>query len=212
MTEGTIKFDNNGAIERRLRVAVFGSRTLGAKVVKRIDGLPDVKIVAVVIEPKDEKMTQAAHDCESRPVVYSYGRQLAALKAAKADVVICAHWFQYVPSEVRNAVPLGVLAYHPSLLPRHRGKDSVKWTIESGDEYAGGTVYQMDDGYDTGPIVAWKQVGVDKDWDASDLWREALFGIGVELLVWVAKNLSEGRRLDLQPQDEALATSEPAMA
>ena len=48
---------------------------------------------------------------------------------------------------------LGVLCFHPSLLPRHRGGDAVYWTFKMGDTESGATWFWVDEGIDTGPIA-----------------------------------------------------------
>ena len=55
---------------------------------------------------------------------------------------------------VRARFRLGVLAYHPSLLPAHRGRDATRWAIHMLERVTGGTVYWMDDGVDTCPLEA----------------------------------------------------------
>lgn len=42
--------------------------------------------------------------------------------------------------------------YHPSLLPLHRGQDAVE-AATGGDKVTGGTVFHLDEGFDTGPIA-----------------------------------------------------------
>lgn len=98
--------------------------------------------------------------------------------------------------------------YHPSLLPRHRGRDAVKWTVRFGDTVAGGSVYQLSDKVDGGDILYQESVLVKREWSASDLWREALFPLGVRAVVEVLRRF-EGGTLTYTPQNEAVATWEP---
>ena len=115
-----------------------------------------------------------------------------------------------IPASVRARCSLGVLAYHPSLLPRHRGTDAVRWTIAMRDPVAGGTVYWMDEGADTGPIEAQDWCYVLPGEDAAALWRRELAPMGVRLLVHAVSRLAGGERPRAVPQDERAATWEPA--
>lgn len=119
-----------------------------------------------------------------------------------------AHAHCYISAEARARASIGTIGYHPSLLPRHRGRDAVRWAVHMREPVTGGTVYWMDDGADTGPIAL-------QDWclirpadDAAMLWRRELGPMGVRLLLQ-AINLADQGRLAAVPQDEALATWEP---
>jgi methionyl-tRNA formyltransferase len=103
----------------------------------------------------------------------------------------------------------GALGYHPSLLPRHRGRDSVRWTIHTGDRIAGGTVYWLDDGADTGPIAAQDWCHVLPGDDAHTLWRRDLAPMGLRLLGRVLSELDAGV-VTAVPQVAAAATWGPA--
>lgn len=127
-----------------------------------------------------------------------------------ADLIVCAHSHVFVSSRSRDRTVLGAIGYHPSLLPRHRGRDAVKWTIRMGDPVAGGSVYWLNDRVDGGPIAAQDWCHVDPRWDHSDLWREELFPMGQRLLVQVLADL-EKRTVVRIPQAEACATWEPAL-
>ena len=182
-------------------IALMATRSLGIAVLDSI--LKERINVVVIAEPDDHKLAKA---CIDKGVWLTRWRKetkhatAAFLQQVEAKAVLAAHWFQYVPREIREATPQGVLAYHPSLLPRHRGKDSVRDTIAAGDAFAGGTVYQMDEGLDTGPIVKQAAVVIEKEWDASRLWREHLFPIGVELLTLTAVDVDRGHELTFVKQ------------
>src|SRR4051794_2981601 len=47
----------------------------------------------------------------------------------KVDIGITAHSFDYIGKRTRYKPRLGWIGYHPSLLPRHRGRSSVEWAI-----------------------------------------------------------------------------------
>jgi methionyl-tRNA formyltransferase len=196
-----------------MKVALLGSRSLGVAVLKKLRCMDGVEIALISFPGGDEKMAAAA--CAERELSQSHvywSKQAWALetrlKEARPDVVIAAHWQDYVTSMMREASPAGVLAYHPSLLPRHRGIDAVKWTIACRDSIAGGTVYRMDGGLDEGPIVAQEWSFVKADWTASDLWREVLFPMGVEMLSDVVYKLSNGYSAGCISQDVRFATYE----
>ena len=70
------------------------------------------------------------------------------------DLGVLADYGQIVPPELLDLPAHGILNVHPSLLPRHRGASPIQETIAAGDERAGVTIMHMEEGLDTGPIVA----------------------------------------------------------
>ena len=92
--------------------------------------------------------------------------------------------------------------------PSLRGKDAVKWTIRFGDAVAGGSIYELGEKVDGGGIVLQRSVLVKKEWTYKDLWRDALFPLGVQLILETLKMIEDGR-YSITPQDESLATWEP---
>lgn len=126
------------------------------------------------------------------------------------DVIVCAHAHAFIEASARIKTTYGAIGYHPSLLPRHRGRDAVRWTIRMNDPIAGGTVYWMDDGADTGAIAAQAFCHVRRDDDAMSLWRRDLAPIGLSLLESVLRDVSEGK-VRAEPQLECVATWEPSL-
>jgi methionyl-tRNA formyltransferase len=79
---------------------------------------------------------------------------VAEVAALRPDLGVLADYGQIVPREVLDLPPHGILNLHPSLLPRHRGASPIQATIAAGDDRTGVTIMRMDQGLDTGPIVA----------------------------------------------------------
>jgi methionyl-tRNA formyltransferase len=126
------------------------------------------------------------------------------------DLIIAAHSHDFIGAKTRARARLGAIGYHPSLLPLHRGRDAVKWTIKMRDRIAGGSVYWLNDQVDGGPIAAQDWCFVRPEWTARDLWREELQAAGVRLFQRVLADLARGLMIAI-PQDETLATWEPSI-
>ena len=92
--------------------------------------------------------------------------------------------------------------------PSLRGKDAVKWTIRFGDAVAGGSIYELGEKVDGGGIVLQRSVLVKKEWTYKDLWRDALFPLGVQLILETLKMIEDGKYSAI-PQAESLAAWEP---
>ena len=113
-----------------------------------------------------------------------------------------------VAEKIIEKAKYGAIGFHPSLLPRHRGQDAVRWTTAMNDSITGATVFWLDDSVDGGDIFLQKTLFVDRKWNYHDLWRE-IFPIGVEMICKAVDLIEEGNIIKI-PQDEKYATWEPS--
>ena len=126
------------------------------------------------------------------------------------DLVILANVLRILKAEEIAGPRLGVLCFHPSVLPRHRGSDAVYWTLKMGDRESGVTWFWIDEGVDTGPIAAQAAIPIDPAATSpKELYFEQLVPLGLSLLAELLAKLERGERPS-SVQDEALATYEAA--
>ena len=133
-----------------------------------------------------------------------------ALRAAGPDVLVVVAYGEILTPDVLAIAPLGAVNLHFSLLPRWRGAAPVRRTLLAGDAVTGVTAMLMDEGLDTGPILAVAEETVRPDDDAGTLGTR-LAGIGGPLLVRAVRSLAFGTATP-RPQDPALATTAPKLA
>jgi methionyl-tRNA formyltransferase len=208
-----------------MRILLVGQKSFGAAVYNRLhqDGH-----ILLVVAPEGDKLWRAAGGGGGvAPGVMQALPYGAWIAHSGVDLVINAHGHEYIRRTAREAAKYGAIGYHPSLLPRHRGKDAVRWAVHMGDPITGGTVYQMTDDVDAGPILRQDWCWVPKPWIgtgetivgekeiASELWREKLFPMGVDMLSRVVRELeivaADGvNHPGLHDQDETYATWEPS--
>lgn len=133
---------------------------------------------------------------------------LEAYAATRPDLCVMAFVNHILPERVLFAPPLGSVQYHPSLLPRHRGRSAINWAIRMGDATTGLTIFWVDRGIDTGPILLQREVEIAPDDTVGSLYFDKLFGLGVEALVEAVRLVREGRAPRIA-QDASQATYEP---
>jgi methionyl-tRNA formyltransferase len=122
----------------------------------------------------------------------------------KPDVIVVAAFGQLLPKSVLELPRLGCLNIHPSLLPRFRGASPVASAILAGDEFSGVTIMLMDQGLDTGPLLARAQIPVSPR-DSTGSLTAKLAWLGAGLLGEVLVGWERGE-LTPRPQDEAGAS------
>ncbi|MFI5705683.1 formyltransferase family protein [Streptomyces xanthochromogenes] len=101
------------------------------------------------------------------------------------EILLAAHSHAFLGRATRARASVAALGYHPSLLPLHRGRDAVRWTIRDGDRVTGGSVYHLTERTDCGPIAAQEHVIVPPSSTAQSLWREYLAPMGLSLVGFV---------------------------
>ena len=132
--------------------------------------------------------------------------QLAALAP---DLIAIAAYGRILPPEVIGMSSGGCVNVHPSLLPRHRGPSPVAFTILEGDEMAGVSIMLLDEGMDSGPVIA-QEVEPILPEDTTETLTDRLFRRGAKLLVDSLPRFLQGDMIS-QPQDEARATYAPRL-
>ena len=189
-----------------MRVMLVGQKWLGVETLAML--LAKGHDVASVATPEGDRL----HDASVRAgvPVGDPGRILApSWVPPGTELIVAAHAHSFITRAARVRARFGAIGYHPSLLPRHRGRDAVRWTIHMRDQVAGGTVYWMTDRADGGPIAAQAWCHVRPDDSPETLWRRELGPMGLRLLGATLDDIAAGRMVKL-PQDESLATWEPA--
>lgn len=186
-----------------MRIALAGQRSFGAAALARV--LAAGHDVAQVFAPAGDRLDFAAR----QKGIESRERLVADALLPDLDLIVCAHAHVFVSEKARNRTRLGGIGYHPSLLPRHRGRDAVRWTVHMGDAIAGGSVYWLSNRMDGGPIAAADWCHVRPGMTATELWHDELFPMGLRLIRQALADLDRGVMVQVE-QDEACATWEPS--
>jgi len=125
---------------------------------------------------------------------------VAQLRQYEADVFVVAAFGQILSKEILTMPRFGCVNIHASLLPKYRGASPINWCIINGEKETGVTIMQMDEGVDTGDILATVKVPI-----ADDETAESLFGklskAGAELLVDTLPRLERGEIVPVKQND-----------
>jgi phosphoribosylglycinamide formyltransferase 1 len=94
---------------------------------------------------------------------------VAALREARVDLVVLAGFMRIVKGHLLQAFPGRIINIHPSLLPSFPGLEAWKQALNYGVKFTGCTVHLVDEGVDSGPIIAQAVVPVFSDDSAAVL-------------------------------------------
>jgi phosphoribosylglycinamide formyltransferase-1 len=85
---------------------------------------------------------------------------IQALREAQVDLIALAGFMRILKGEFLRAFAQRVVNIHPALLPAFPGLEAWKQALDYGVKYTGATVHFVDQGVDTGPIIAQRTVPV----------------------------------------------------
>jgi len=128
--------------------------------------------------------------------------------ALNADLAILAFVSQIVPEHVFNAPRRGSICFHPSLLPKYRGASAINWALIKGETVTGLTLFWVDRGIDTGPILLQKEVPVDPEDTTGSLYFNKIFPLGIEAIGEAVDLIKRGNPPRIV-QDESKASYDP---
>jgi len=188
-----------------MRLIFMGTPDLARTVLQRLLDLADLKIVAVVTQPdrpkgRDLRLTPSPVKklaVESALPVLQPERArdptfISQIRDLRPDLIAVAAYGQILPKALLEIPPYGCLNVHTSLLPRYRGAAPIQWAILNGDPETGVTIMKMDEGMDTGAIIAMEKTPIADDDNAQSL-HDRLATIGAGLLVKTIPDYTSGK-------------------
>lgn len=198
-----------------MKVLICGQKRFGRDVAELILSRPGWNLAAVSCPVRQDHFDKLHILALNRDLPVIPSGQLNADAVDRVceggvDLIVAAHCHDFIGRKTRHRSRLGALGYHPSLLPRHRGRSAVEWAIRFRESVTGGTVYWMNDTLDGGPIAAARHVAIRREDTARDLWARELAPLGLRLFADVFDALDSGSR-PADPQDHTMATWEPAI-
>lgn len=204
-----------------LRLVFLGSGRFAVPCLEALLGSPH-EIAAVVTQPDRGKgRGRQLTPPPVKPVAVAAGRRvlqpervrdagfLPSLRELAPELLVVVAYGQILPVGVLEVAPRGAVNVHASLLPRHRGAAPIQWAIMAGDEETGVSTMLLDEGMDTGPVLATRATGIEADETAGAL-ESRLAPLGAALLLDTLAGIEAGT-LQPVPQDDARATRAPML-
>ncbi|WP_144480445.1 phosphoribosylglycinamide formyltransferase [Cytobacillus oceanisediminis] len=114
-----------------------------------VDRAEMLGIPALVISPK------------SYPSKEAYEEEiLQKLTSLEVDLIVLAGYMRLIGPTLLNAYEGKIINIHPSLLPAFPGKDAIGQALAAGVKTTGVTIHYVDEGMDTGPVIASAAVNI----------------------------------------------------
>lgn len=114
------------------------------------------------------------------------------LKAKNPDIIFCIGFSQLIKKEMLSLAPMGIVGFHPALLPKNRGRHPIVWTLALGLKQTGSTFFFMDEGADSGDILNQRKVPVYRTDTARTLYSR-IIKVALSQIEEFLPQLSSGR-------------------
>ena len=94
------------------------------------------------------------------------------IRSRSPDVIFCFGISQILKLSLLSLARLGVIGFHPTLLPLNRGRHPIIWSLALGLNETGSTFYFMDEGVDSGDILSQQSISISEIDNASSLYKK----------------------------------------
>ncbi|HLT94136.1 MAG TPA: methionyl-tRNA formyltransferase [Membranihabitans sp.] len=141
-----------------------------------------------------------------QPLKLNQSTFLHRLRKLKPDVIVVVA-FRKLPKLVWSIPRLGTINLHASLLPAYRGAAPINHAVIQGQKVTGLTTFLIDEQIDTGNILLQKEIHIEEDDTAGDVY-ERMMAFSGELVLKTLAGLEDGS-IEPQPQNDALASPAP---
>ncbi len=199
-----------------MRVIFMGTPDFAVRTLEAVIGAGHEVVLAVTQPDKPKGRGKALQASPVKECALAHGIEVfqpkrirepeavSLLKSKEPDIMIVVAFGQILTGEVLKIPKYGCVNVHASLLPKYRGASPIQWAIIHGEEETGVTTMRMDEGIDTGDIIAQSRVRLTGEETGGSLF-ERLADEGAALCVKTMEML-ENKTAVYTPQDHAAAT------
>lgn len=196
-----------------MRIVYFGNNWTGWQVLSLLRGQGH-DIAGLVVHPQDTRTygEQILDAAGLEPELVFDGSRLAepavhqAIAELDADIGLSVFFAHIIKPPLLEVFPQGILNLHPGLLPYNRGVFANVWSIVESTP-AGATLHYVDQGVDTGDIVAQREVPV-RDVDTGETLYRRLERACVDLFSEAWPSVADGTAVRT-PQDPSAGSTHP---
>ncbi|AGK52101.1 phosphoribosylglycinamide formyltransferase [Bacillus sp. 1NLA3E] len=122
---------------------------------------------------------------------------LARLKECEVELVVLAGYMRIIGTTLLSQFEGQIVNIHPSLLPSFPGKDAIGQALAARVKVSGVTVHFVDEGMDTGPIIAQETVELDGT-ESAETYQEKIHQVEHQLYPAVLQMLLSSSRRNVK--------------
>jgi UDP-4-amino-4-deoxy-L-arabinose formyltransferase/UDP-glucuronic acid dehydrogenase (UDP-4-keto-hexauronic acid decarboxylating) len=202
---------------KHIRSVFIGGKQIGVNALRILvaENIPPEFVVANLddegVDSWHESLVRVAREHDITVITGKKVRDeevVSMIRDAKPDHIFCIGGMQIIPKEVLDIPTLGTFNIHPALLPKYRGRFSTVHALFNNEKETGATLHFMDEGLDSGPIVAQERFPITET-DTGRTLYDKFTQAGTTLFTALVADLVAGKKIVSTPQNESEATYYP---
>ena len=163
-----------------MKIIFIGTIKFSRKVLQKLINL-NAQVVGVCTKKKSEfnsDYEDLSPLCKKNNIPFKYidkdflNDDCNWIKSFNPDIIFCFGWSNLLKNDILKLAPMGVLGYHPSKLPKNRGRHPLIWTLALGLKKSASTFFFMDQGADSGEILSQKNFEILRTDNAQTLYKK----------------------------------------
>lgn len=165
-----------------MRIVFIGTVEFSKRALKKLIDL-DAKVVGVCTKKKSDFNSDFADLkplCKKKKIPIKFVKNINSknnydwIKSLNPDIIFCFGWSSLLKKKLLTLPPMGVLGFHPSKLPKNRGRHPLIWALALGLKKSASTFFFMDEGADSGTILSQKEFKILPSDDAKTLYNRVV--------------------------------------
>ncbi|MCK4546032.1 MAG: methionyl-tRNA formyltransferase [Candidatus Eisenbacteria sp.] len=200
-----------------MRIAYFGHRSIACGPLEAmLSGGREV--VGIVAHPEDSVLSDPEWSARVRALAGEAGvpletpeeideEFLATFRGWNVDLGVVVGYLSILRPSLLEIPRRGFINIHAGLLPRYRGRAPLAWAIMNGDKEAGLSIHVIDEGVDSGPVIAQRKYAIGENETSGELYQR--IQLDIPGLVMEVVDRMEAGPVEGTPQDEERAMCFP---
>ncbi len=161
-----------------MRILFIGTVQFSYKALERLIELK-AEIVGLCTKKKsnfNNDFTDLTPLCKSNNIPFKYVEDINSIeninwiKSLNPDIIFCFGWSNLIKKELLYLTKMGVVGYHPALLPQNRGRHPLIWALVLGLKNSASTFFFMQEGVDDGDILSQEKFEILYEDDAKSIY------------------------------------------
>ncbi len=161
-----------------MRILFIGTVEFSYKALKKLIEL-NAEIVGVCNKKKSDfnsDFEDLTPLCKKADIPFKYVNDINSnenidwIRSLSPDIIFCFGWSNLIKKDLLNLPKMGVVGYHPALLPKNRGRHPIIWALVLGLNDSGSTFFFMTEGADDGDILSQEKVKILYEDNAKSLY------------------------------------------